>query len=487
MIDNYESKLMYNFGFQNSKSDIIISLVHWQFWWWFWFCFLISFYYVLLLKTICNRPLKFYPKINNSFRTHGKWGDVIVCVLPVIWCLNILTNSSTLLKLIEWQSEASLLTLRIRGKQWYWVYKLDLHYLFNNSYNVIIGNKKIFNIISKLSNTNFYTLKYDNFNFQNNYNNIFMHNKASNNTFLKHKLVFLNSCNIYNYTNLSINYSIFKDYNYCLSIYKIFNFNINPNLYMNVLNITRLYFYALDNSLYIWSKYLSLKLPNNNTICKENFININRMKITKYINFFIPNIKNHFSNDLLISLNNRESISNNIVKLTKNINLDTTTNDFSKIKTKKYYVLIQKRLDNWTKKFTLEDNFSKNDFFNFNLFFNDFVGIKISNKQNLLSSNRLLNVNDILILPTNTHINVITNSFDVVHSWFVPGLGFKMDCVPGRSTHHSLYIDYPGLYYGQCAEICGRFHHHMPIKICALDYSQYMLYNIYYYKLYNNY
>ena len=126
--------------------------------------------------------------------------------------------------------------------------------------------------------------------------------------------------------------------------------------------------------------------------------------------------------------------------------------------------------DNWTKKFTLEDNFSKNDFFNFNLFFNDFVGIKISNKQNLLSSNRLLNVNDILILPTNTHINVITNSFDVVHSWFVPGLGFKMDCVPGRSTHHSLYIDYPGLYYGQCAEICGRFHHHMPIKICALDY-----------------
>ena len=43
-----------------------------------------------------------------------------------------------------------------------------------------------------------------------------------------------------------------------------------------------------------------------------------------------------------------------------------------------------------------------------------------------------------------------------------------MDCVPGRSTHHTLFIDHPGLYYGQCAEICGRFHHHMPIKVAAL-------------------
>ena len=60
-----------------------------------------------------------------------------------------------------------------------------------------------------------------------------------------------------------------------------------------------------------------------------------------------------------------------------------------------------------------------------------------------------------------------------------------MDCVPGRSTHHSLFIDYPGLYYGQCAEICGRFQHHMPIKICAIDYSYFVLYNNYYYKNYN--
>jgi len=50
-----------------------------------------------------------------------------------------------------------------------------------------------------------------------------------------------------------------------------------------------------------------------------------------------------------------------------------------------------------------------------------------------------------------------------------------MDAVPGRSTHHTLYIDHPGIYYGQCAEICGRFHHHMPIKVAAIQWEHFLL------------
>jgi cytochrome c oxidase subunit 2 len=50
-----------------------------------------------------------------------------------------------------------------------------------------------------------------------------------------------------------------------------------------------------------------------------------------------------------------------------------------------------------------------------------------------------------------------------------------MDCVPGRSTHHSLYIDNIGFYYGQCAEICGRYHHHMPIRLCALPFQHFVV------------
>ena len=81
---------------------------------------------------------------------------------------------------------------------------------------------------------------------------------------------------------------------------------------------------------------------------------------------------------------------------------------------------------------------------------------------------RLLWVSKQILLPTHTAITIITNSYDVIHSWFIPGLGLKMDCVPGRSTHHTIYVEHTGYYYGQCAEVCGRRHHHMPIKLLAV-------------------
>jgi hypothetical protein len=88
---------------------------------------------------------------------------------------------------------------------------------------------------------------------------------------------------------------------------------------------------------------------------------------------------------------------------------------------------------------------------------------------------RILRTKRTLVLPAHINITIITNSYDVVHSWFIPSLGIKMDCVPGRSTHHVLYIDSVGFYYGQCAEICGRYHHHMPIRICALPFEHFLL------------
>lgn len=89
--------------------------------------------------------------------------------------------------------------------------------------------------------------------------------------------------------------------------------------------------------------------------------------------------------------------------------------------------------------------------------------------------NRLLRSRRVLVLPAHINITVITNSFDVVHSWHIPGLGLKMDCLPGRATHHTLYIDNVGLYYGQCAEVCGRYHHHMPIRVCALPFEHFLV------------
>ena len=93
----------------------------------------------------------------------------------------------------------------------------------------------------------------------------------------------------------------------------------------------------------------------------------------------------------------------------------------------------------------------------------------------IVYSKRMLRTQRTLVLPAHVNITAITNSYDVVHSWFIPGLGVKMDCVPGRATHHTFFVDNAGFYYGQCAEICGRYHHHMPIRICALPFEHFLV------------
>lgn len=94
---------------------------------------------------------------------------------------------------------------------------------------------------------------------------------------------------------------------------------------------------------------------------------------------------------------------------------------------------------------------------------------------NIAVSRRMIRTKRTLVLPAHVNLTAITNSYDVIHSWFIPGLGLKMDCIPGRSTHHTFYIDNVGFYYGQCAEVCGRYHHHMPIRICALPFNHFLL------------
>ena len=116
----------FNMSFSNNKADVLIHLTQWQYWWWFWFSFLWVLYYLLVARVFRYRTLKFNPRIASTLRPHGKWGDLLTCLIPVTWCLNILINSNFILKLIEWQSESSLFTLRVRAKQWYWIYKLDL-------------------------------------------------------------------------------------------------------------------------------------------------------------------------------------------------------------------------------------------------------------------------------------------------------------------------------------------------------------------------
>ena len=88
---------------------------------------------------------------------------------------------------------------------------------------------------------------------------------------------------------------------------------------------------------------------------------------------------------------------------------------------------------------------------------------------------RLLEVDNRIIVPIQTHIRVVVTAADVLHSWAVPSLGVKIDCVPGRLNQTSMIIKREGVYYGQCSEICGVQHGFMPIVIQAVPVENYIL------------
>nr|WPW61515.1 cytochrome c oxidase subunit II [Potamalpheops sp. purple zebra] len=81
------------------------------------------------------------------------------------------------------------------------------------------------------------------------------------------------------------------------------------------------------------------------------------------------------------------------------------------------------------------------------------------------SSFRVLDVDNRTVLPMNTQIRVLVSAADVIHSWTVPALGVKVDAVPGRLNQTSFNMNRPGLFYGQCSEICGSNHSFMPIVV----------------------
>lgn len=87
---------------------------------------------------------------------------------------------------------------------------------------------------------------------------------------------------------------------------------------------------------------------------------------------------------------------------------------------------------------------------------------------------RLLEVDNRLVLPVNTHIRLIITSSDVLHSWAVPSLGIKLDACPGRLNQTTLYVKREGVFYGQCSEICGINHGFMPIVVEVVNINKYI-------------
>jgi cytochrome c oxidase subunit 2 len=88
---------------------------------------------------------------------------------------------------------------------------------------------------------------------------------------------------------------------------------------------------------------------------------------------------------------------------------------------------------------------------------------------------RLLEVDNRVILPVDTHIRFIVTARDVIHSFGVPSLGLKLDALPGRLNQTSVIINREGVFYGMCSELCGILHFGMPIVIECVSLESYLL------------
>nr|QRW36269.1 cytochrome c oxidase subunit 2 [Deronectes moestus] len=96
--------------------------------------------------------------------------------------------------------------------------------------------------------------------------------------------------------------------------------------------------------------------------------------------------------------------------------------------------------------------------------------------QNELKMNefRLLDVDNRVILPFNSQIRILVSALDVLHSWTIPSLGVKIDATPGRLNQTNFFMNRPGLFYGQCSEICGANHSFMPIVIESIPTNKFI-------------
>lgn len=466
------------------------------------------------------------PKIVTSFRPHGKWGDFLAAIIPAIWCLNILTNSNFILRLIEWQNESSLFLVRVRARQWYWVYKFEL----KNFTDILIAPKNLgrnkwqLNTFGDLSVTDDY-LHVLQLRSQNKWIKSYWESVISRAGKIKqnHNVtpVELFKANLENsYNNLNFAYKLKSK----LNLNNSSNNFEQSNIYLNFVSNKKNYlnnFESSDSFLLNESQSNSIKSLFNNS--KNDFDTNNKI----FFNILNTNNSNSYSNKIsyysdfiessryikkqqgillpirLIKLNQKWNDSNDFTNLdlfrirfnsgNSNIqskNVPNTT--YMSIKQKRYER--KKNISPITK--MVKENYGANSkkirysgktiLLN-NSIFEDYINDATSyyrmmkknkKRSELISINlsrRILRTKRTLVLPAHTNITLITNSFDIVHSWFIPGLGIKLDCVPGRSTHHTFYIDNVGFYYGQCAEICGRYHHHMPIRVCALPFEHFLV------------
>lgn len=376
------------------------------------------------------------------------------------------------MRMLEWQTESSLFTIRVRGRQWYWVYKIELKELMKaTTANKNIGHD-YWELFSSPHNNSYFinelAIRFHNREYLGIYKRQV---KSLQKTIGKSNsgtgFLFENKKKKSLYKSTAF-FNDFTDYDLCSSS----AMNFHKKSYKSIYDSFKKELVDIHNlkNLIKLGQFMNCEGKLKTFFLQQDATDPNK-RMLRASNYSIPK---HLSVDNQFNTNWYDSTSRIITK-SPSENL--------------YFVTKQKRFVPQTRKIIDVDPEIISSHFilkNFNTLvikketqcLRKWYAKRLkykSPKLSLVYNKRMLRTRRVLVLPTLINLTLITNSFDVVHSWYIPGLGIKMDCIPGRSTHHTIFIDHAGFYYGQCAEICGRQHHHMPIRLCALPFEHFLV------------
>nr|YP_010591377.1 cytochrome c oxidase subunit II [Morphostenophanes yunnanus]QXF60325.1 cytochrome oxidase c subunit 2 [Morphostenophanes yunnanus] len=99
----------------------------------------------------------------------------------------------------------------------------------------------------------------------------------------------------------------------------------------------------------------------------------------------------------------------------------------------------------------------------------EFDSYMIPTTEPLITSFRLLDVDNRMVVPFSSHIRMLISAADVIHSWTLPSMGVKVDATPGRLNQVAITTSRSSVFFGQCSEICGANHSFMPIVVESIS------------------
>lgn len=343
---------------------------------------------------------------------------------------NCLNFESFYLQNISLQKNSYIVNLKIFSRY----SNLKINFLKNNFF----WNFNILNLtsISEIKRISLITNYYKNSNSWYFYENNLLHHFLDNNNFLNFwSQLWLFKDNLQNYQNkLFLNKNFKESFDFLNKFFLINSFKERET-----------------KSIVEWSNFNYGLLDYSNSNMLGDIYNI----LTLYQNNF--DIKNNS-----IAEKSMSSLFHSNLNILKYYNLSSNKNFINSIKTVyfNYYLLQLQKINK-----------------------NKFEFKEVNNNHTAI---RRLRVSKGICLPSDFSIHVICGSKDVIHSWAIPGLGIKIDCIPGFNSHRRVTFRWRGVYWGQCMEVCGRYHHWMPILIRIVHKDLFLVWCLSFLRMLNN-